>query len=75
MIYKDLNMCYKEKHTLLDVSNIINELSENKSEIKITEDGMSPPYCGSYNRLSMFDLDFDGLEKSISEVYNIWKNR
>ena len=71
MIYKDLNMCYKEKHTLLDVTNIINKLSDDKSEIKITEDGMSPPYCGSYNRLSMFDLDFDGLNKSIKNVYDI----
>jgi GDP-L-fucose synthase len=73
IIYKDLNMCYEKKHTLLDVANIINNLSDKKSEIKLINDEMSPPYCGNSNRLSLLNLEFDGLEKSIREVYNKWK--
>ena len=71
--FTSFNMCYEDKHTLLDVANIINNLSDIKSEIKIVEDGMSPPYCGSAERLSTLGLEFDGLEKSIREVYNKWK--
>tara|TARA_B100000131_G_C17967365_1_gene552953 strand:+ start:34 stop:879 length:846 start_codon:yes stop_codon:yes gene_type:complete len=73
IVYRDFNMCYEEKHTLLDVANIINDLSDTKSEIKIVEEGMSPPYSGDFSRLSLLGLHFDGLEKSIKEVYNIWK--
>ena len=75
LIYKDFNMCYKNKHTLLNVANLINNLSDNKSEVKLVEKGMSPAYCGNNNRLSLLGLEFDGLEKSIREVYNIWKSR
>ena len=71
--FTSFNMCYEDKHTLVDVANIINDLSDTKSEIKIVEEGMSPPYCGSAERLSTLGLEFDGLEKSIKEVYNIWK--
>ena len=72
-LYRDLNMCYKEKHTLSDVVNIINNLSSNKSKIKVVEEGMSPPYCGDFSRLSLLDIEFDGLEKSIKKVYDKWK--
>ena len=75
LVHKDLNMCYEKKHTLSDVANIINDLSDTKSEIKIVEEGMSPPYCGSAERLSTLGLEFDGLKKSIKEVYDIWKRR
>ena len=71
--YTNFNMCYRDKHTLLDVANIINNLSNDKSEIKIVEKGMSPPYCGDSDRLSTLGLEFDGLEESIKKVYEIWK--
>ena len=73
LVYKDFNMSYKEKHTLLDVSMIINNLTDNKSKIKIWNQGMDKPYCGSSNRLSLLGLQFDGLEKSIKKVYDKWK--
>ena len=31
------------------------------------------PYCGSCHRLSLLGLEFDGLQKSIEGVYEIWK--
>ena len=75
LVYKDLNICYNKKHTLLDVANIINNLSSNESEIKIVEGGMSPPYSGNFSRLSLLNIEFDGLENSIREVYDIWKRQ
>ena len=73
LVYKDYNMCYEEKHTLLDVAKIINNLSDRKSKINIIKEGMDMPYCGNCHRLSLLGLEFDGLQKSIEGVYEIWK--
>ena len=71
--FDEMNMCYRKKYTLLDIADIINNLSDDKSKINVIEGGMSPAYCGSADRLYSLGIEFDELEKSLKKVYLKWK--
>jgi len=68
-----INVSYQKKVTLVDIANIINNLSTCKSDIVVKEEGMGPAYCGSGLKLEMLNLDLVGLKTSIERVYNKWK--
>lgn len=58
--------CYKEKYSLLDIANIINNLSDYKVPINIENEDLSLPYVGKI----IPPIEFIGLEEGIKKVYN-----
>jgi UDP-glucose 4-epimerase len=57
---------YDKKYSLLDIANLINNLSEYKVPIKQLDFTMGPPYIGK----TYTDLPYIGLEQGIKNVYN-----
>ncbi len=68
-MYKDVNLVYKDNNTLSEFSNMINQLSDHKVDIKILEEGFGKSYCGNGKVLSYLGLDLMGLEKSLEHYY------
>ena len=64
----DLN--YSKKYTLLDIANIINNLSSHKSEIIIENKTQGKYYTGTVSGLNIDKVDYVGLEEGIKRVYN-----
>jgi len=52
----DLNMCYIEKMSLIDIANEINKLTKHTSRIIMKKDGYAKSYTGSGKKL--FELGF-----------------
>ena len=63
---KEIDCAYSNKITLLDISKIINNLDDYKSNIILLEEGNDKPYLGKPNSL----LNYIGLEKGIKNVFN-----
>lgn len=57
---------YIKKYSLLDIANIINNLSSYKVPIKQLDSTMGKPYIGK----TYTDLPYKGLEQGIQKVYN-----
>ena len=57
---------YKEKYSLLDIANLINNLSSHKVSIKQLDYVKGNSYVGN----TFKELNYLGLEKGIKEVYN-----
>jgi dTDP-4-dehydrorhamnose reductase len=57
---------YDKKYSLLDIANLINNLSEYKVPIKQLDFTEGNPYIGK----TSLQLNYVGLEKGIQEVYN-----
>jgi len=72
--FVEMNVCYRKKYTLLDIADMINNLSDDKSKINVVEESMLPAYCGSADRLYSLGIEFYELEKSLKKVYLKWKN-
>lgn len=70
-IPKTFDCCYKEKNTLEDIANIINNLSDHKVEIvlqdQININSSSKDYYGQYVETH---IDYIGLEKGIQIMYD-----
>ena len=62
---KQVNCSYKEKYSLLDIANIINNLNNYKVEIKINQNAKQN-YFGDHN----LPINYLGLQKGIELVYN-----
>jgi hypothetical protein len=57
---------YDKKYSLLDIANLINNLSKHKVSIK----QLDPTEGNSYIGKTSLQLNYVGLEKGIQEVYN-----
>jgi len=57
---------YKEKYSLLDIANLINNLSDHKVSIKQLDFTEGNSYIGNIFK----ELNYIGLEKGIQEVYD-----
>lgn len=57
---------YVKKYSLLDIANIINNLSSYKVSIKQLDSTMGKPYIGK----TYTDLSYKGLEQGIQNVYS-----
>lgn len=68
---KIFDCCYKNKTKLTDIANIINHLDIHKVKV-IIEDPIEhdKDYCGVFTETS---INFTGLKKAISIVYNKYK--
>jgi nucleoside-diphosphate-sugar epimerase len=64
---KNIDCVYKDKYSLLDIANMINNLSSSTVDIEIVENNkIDTPYVGCYNDLG---LTFKGLHTGIMETY------
>tara|TARA_R110000824_G_scaffold28907_5_gene96671 strand:+ start:7396 stop:8235 length:840 start_codon:yes stop_codon:yes gene_type:complete len=69
--HSDINMCYKNKLSLLDIANLICYTIDSEVPIIIEDpSAMAPIYTGDSTRLYELGLDFFGTEEGIKEVYN-----
>lgn len=66
-IPKHFECCYKEKYSLYDITNIINELDTHKVKISIESTTRGNDYYGLYKKLP---IDYIGLKNAISIIYN-----
>jgi GDP-L-fucose synthase len=69
-LYKDVNMCYSENTTLLDIANCLLSIKGLSSEVEINNPKLGTYYCGDGDRLKQFDIDFYGIERGLQEVIN-----
>lgn len=70
---KAFDCCYNTKFTLVDIANIINNLSDYKVNINVTDnEGMGDEYIGEYSPI--YNLNYRGLKNSIEDMFNILKN-
>ena len=69
-VYEELDCCYMEKHTLVDIANIINNIDQHKVEIKLGIN-TEKPYIGLWRGLP---IKLIGLEQGIINTYNILKS-
>lgn len=58
--------CYRKKYSLLDIANIINDLSDYKVPINIQNKDLSLSYIGRM----IPSVNFIGLEEGVKKVYN-----
>ena len=65
-VYEELDCCYIEKHTLVDIANIINNIDQHKVGIKLGINA-EKPYVGFWRGLP---IELIGLEKGIINTYN-----
>lgn len=64
----DLNVCYAEKCTLLDVGLLINHLTDTAGDIIIDQPGVGSAYCGSGAKLNSLNLKLEGLAVGIQHM-------
>ena len=65
-----VDCCYKEKSSLLEIANIINNLDKHKCDIRIEFDGLSKRYCGDYSTISKLNINLSNLKDSIQKTYS-----
>ena len=68
-IIGDINLSYMNKLKLSDIANIINNLSNYKMSIQITNKELGLSYTGNGSKLNDFDLNLKGIEFGIKECY------
>ena len=64
--FKLIEATYMQPYSLLDIANLINELSSHKCEISISKSELGKMYTGSINDVK---LPYIGLEKALKKVY------
>ncbi len=74
--YGDLNVCYEEKKSLIEVSRIISEknLHSMKNRVILINESAGNDYFGCPNKLLSLGIDFIGLDKAIQEMCEILKD-
>jgi UDP-glucose 4-epimerase len=72
-LIKDINLCYNEKHSLLEIAEYLINISEKECKITTSQEGLSSEYTGAGENMQNLGLQFDGLWKSISRVYSLLK--
>jgi len=66
--FRDYNMCYAGKATLVDIAREINLLTNNDTAAIIEKTGTAWAYTGSSERLSALNLNLSGLAAGIQQV-------
>ena len=74
--YSDLNVCYKEKKSLLDVSTIISEknLHSVEGRVILIDESSGNNYSGCPTKLMSLGIAFIGIERAIQEMCEIFKD-
>ena len=72
-LIKTFDCCYSKKYSLFEIANIINNLDTYKAAIQIKEKSLGTPYIG--NSITRYDLSYNGVEKSIENMYEVLKSK
>lgn len=74
--HREFNVTPDESITLVEAANIINEISDYKSEVILLNDGMNFEYtgCNDYLRENFPDFKFKSYKEGIKELYNYYKS-
>lgn len=69
---KIYNLCTSKTVDLISIANLVNQIGDNKSEIKILKQGVGKEYSGNNSRLlaELGDFSFIPIEQAIRELYN-----
>jgi len=70
---KDINMCYSEKASLLEIAFQINMLTNSNRQVIIKEKDNCKPYTGSSQRLANLGIELCGLNAGIQKVFKTLK--
>jgi len=66
---KDINLCYNNQISLLDISNKINTLLEKPTEnVLIEKEGNNNDYSGDGTLLEQLNLKLNGFDKSLTKI-------
>ena len=69
ILQKEINLCYTNKVSLLDIANKINVLFDMASDnVLINKEGYHTEYTGDGTRLSKLNLNLTGLDKSLKKL-------
>lgn len=60
---------YLQPYSLVDIANLINELSDYKCKVIVTKPKLGKMYTGNINNINNINLPFIGLEKAIKLIY------
>lgn len=70
-LVRDINCVYNKKYYLSEIAEMINNLDTHKVNIIKQGSYTEYPYCGSPNNINC--IEYDGLEKGISDCYEYYK--
>jgi GDP-L-fucose synthase len=66
---KTVDCSYKEKHTLMDIANYINTLSDYKVPIIVEDSNKFEYYCGTHHGLSINEIGlFEGINQTAKKL-------
>jgi hypothetical protein len=66
---KTVDCSYKEKHTLMDIANYINTLSDYKVPIIVEDSNKFEHYCGTYHGLPINEIGlFEGINQTAKKL-------
>ena len=69
---KDINLCYNNKKSLLDIANKINQIMNKSFEnVTIEKAGFDIEYTGDSSKLSSLGLDLVGLDEGLKGCINV----
>lgn len=69
---KDINLCYNERRSLLDIAVMINEITgKPHGNIVIENKGYYTEYTGNGNKLSELGLTLFGMKKGLERCINV----
>jgi GDP-L-fucose synthase len=66
----NIDCVYKEKHTLSDIAQLINNLDTHRVHINVLQEDIAPPYVGDSKALDSLNLNLTGLHQGVREIYN-----
>lgn len=67
---KDIDCCYSDKTTLLDIANMINKLGSHTVNINVMNEGLDLSYCGNSALINKLSIPLVGLQQGLVNLYN-----
>jgi len=69
-LQKEIDCSYKQKYSLFDIANKINNLSSKKTNINLLSSSIDRPYIGDSSALERVPIKLLGLEYGLKSLYN-----
>lgn len=68
---KEIDCCYSNKITLMQIADKINALDSHSVDINVEQDGMDLSYCGNAEGLNCLPIKLAGLDCGLRKLYNL----